>query len=154
VHCDIKPDNFLINDSDVIKLIDFSIARKAAKGFFGKMFGGQKAVRGTRSYMSPEQIRGKPVDERSDMYSFGCVLYELLTGKLPYTGTNPNELLSKHLTAAIPNVQVHNNNVTDDMADLLRRTMAKEPGGRPASMSDLMRLMGAIRIFRSTPKRE
>ena len=76
------------------------------------MFGGQKTIRGTRSYMSPEQIRGKPIDDRGDIYSFGCVVYELLTGKLPFTAATPNELLSKHLTAPIPNVQVNNNNVT------------------------------------------
>jgi serine/threonine protein kinase len=91
VHCDVKPDNFLINEADEIKLIDFSIARKAATGFFAKMFGGQKTIRGTRSYMCPEQIRGKPIDQRGDIYSFGCVLYEVLTSKPPFTAINPNE---------------------------------------------------------------
>lgn len=153
VHCDVKPDNFLINDDDAIKLIDFTIARKSASGFFAKMFGAQKTIRGTRSYMSPEQIRGKAVDHRADVYSFGCMLYELLTGKLPYTGVNPNELLSKHLTAAIPNVQVYNNNVTDDMADLLRRMMAKEPDGRPKTMVDVLKMAKAIRVFRTAPRR-
>jgi serine/threonine protein kinase len=153
VHCDVKPDNFLINESDTIKLIDFSIARKSATGFFGKLFGAQKTIRGTRSYMSPEQIRGKPIDDRGDIYSFGCVLYELLTGKLPFTAATPNELLNKHLTAAIPNVQVHNSNVTDDMADLLRRMMAKEPKDRPASMNDVLKQMKAVRVFKTAPKR-
>lgn len=153
VHCDVKPDNFLINESDAIKLIDFTIARKSATGLMAKLFGGQKVIRGTRSYMSPEQIRGKPIDDRGDVYSYACLLYELLTGKLPYTGTSPNELLSKHLTAPIPNVQVHNNNVTDDMSDLLRRAMAKEPAGRPKAMSEFLNQMKAIRIFRNAPKR-
>jgi hypothetical protein len=62
--------------------------------------------------------------------------------------------LTKHLSAVIPNVQVHNNNVTDDMAGVLRTTMAKLPDERPKSMSDLTKLMGAMRIFRTTPKRE
>jgi eukaryotic-like serine/threonine-protein kinase len=153
VHCDVKPDNFLINETDDIKLIDFTIARKSAKGFFAKMFGGQKTIRGTRSYMSPEQIRGKPIDDRGDIYSFGCLLFELLTGKLPYTGVNPNELLNKHLTAAIPNVQVYNNNVTDEMAALLRETMAKEPASRPKTMGDVLKQLKATRIFRTAPKR-
>lgn len=153
VHCDVKPDNFLINESDEIKLIDFTIARKAATGFFAKMFGSQKTIRGTRSYMSPEQIRGKPIDERGDIYSFGCLLFELLTGKLPFTGVNPNELLNKHLTAPIPNVQVYNNNVTDDMSDLLRKMMAKEPKDRPKTMSDVLKVMKAMRTFRLAPRR-
>jgi serine/threonine protein kinase len=153
VHCDVKPDNFLINETDEIKLIDFTIARKSATGFFAKMFGGQKTIRGTRSYMSPEQIRGKPIDDRGDIYSFGCLLYELLTGKLPFTGANPNELLNKHLTAPVPNVQVYNNNVTDDMADLLRRLMTKEPAGRPATMNDVLKQLKAIRVFKTAPRR-
>ena len=153
VHCDVKPDNFLINEADAVKLIDFSIARKAATGFFAKMFGGQKVIRGTRSYMCPEQIRGKPIDERGDIYSFGCVLYELLTGKLPFTAGNPNELLSKHLSAPIPNVQVNNSNVSDNMSDLLRRTMAKQPQDRPKTMKDVVKNLESIRVFRTTPKR-
>lgn len=153
VHCDVKPDNFLINDTDEIKLIDFSIARKAAKGFFAKMFGGQKTIRGTRSYMCPEQIRGKPIDQRGDLYSFGCVLFELLTSKLPFTANNPNELLSKHLTAPVPNVQVFNNNVSDNMADLLRRLMGKKPDDRPKTMKDVLKTLETTRVFRTTPKR-
>lgn len=153
VHCDVKPDNFLLNDDNVVKLIDFTIARKSATGFFARMFGGQKVIRGTRSYMSPEQIRGTPIDERGDIYSFGCMLYEILCGKVPYTAINPNELLTKHLSAAIPNVQVHNNNVTDEMSELIRGMMAKEPKQRPKSMNDVGKQLQSLRIFRNPPRR-
>lgn len=152
VHCDIKPDNFLWNEAGVIKLIDFTIARKAATGFFGRLFGGQKVIRGTRSYMSPEQIRGQPVDQTSDIYSFGCLLYELLTGKVPYTANSPNELLTKHLTAPIPTVQVHNDNVTPEMADLLRKMMSKEPKERLKSMVDVLQALKSIRVFKFAPR--
>ena len=152
VHCDVKPDNFLLNEENEIRLIDLSIAKRAATGFFAKMFGGQKTVRGTRNYMSPEQIRGKPMDCRADIYSFGCMIFELLAGKAPYTANSPNELLSKHLTAPIPTVQVHNNDVTPEMNEFLRTLMAKEPEKRPKSMADVLATLKSIRIFRTPPK--
>ena len=79
-HRDVKPDNYLVGDNNEVRLIDFTIARKIPKGL-GKMFGGKAPVQGTYSYMSPEQIRGKEVDARADIYSFGCMVYELMTGK-------------------------------------------------------------------------
>lgn len=152
VHCDVKPDNFLLNDDNQVKLIDLSIAKRAATGFFARMFGGQKIIRGTRSYMSPEQIRGKPMDTRADIYSFGCMIYELLAGKAPYTANSPNELLTKHLTAPIPTVQVHNDNVTPEMNEFLRTLMAKEVEKRPKTMGDVLQTFKALRIFRSPPR--
>lgn len=152
VHSDIKPDNFLLNEENQIKLIDLSIAKKSATGFFAKMFGGQKIVRGTRSYMSPEQIRGKPMDARADIYSFGCLTFEVLAGKLPYTANSPNELLSKHLSAPVPTVLVHNNDVTPEMNDFLRTMMAKEPEKRPKSMVEVLKTLKTMRIFKTLPK--
>ncbi len=78
VHCDVKPDNFLLNEKGGIKLIDFTISQKAATGMLSRLFGKQKVIRGTRSYMSPEQIRGQPLDGRADIYSLGCLYFELL----------------------------------------------------------------------------
>lgn len=151
IHCDIKPDNILVSNEGKVKLIDFTIAVKERKGL-ARLFGGSK-VQGTRSYMSPEQIRGKNLDPRSDLYSFGCVLFELLCGKAPYTGSTPNELLEKHLRAPIPNVQAQNNNVTPEMANLLKRTMAKAPHERPDSMWEFLREFRATRLFKRAPKR-
>ena len=100
IHRDIKPDNFLVNEEGDVKLIDFALAARERKGL-GKLFGRTK-VQGTRSYMAPEQIRGKGLDARTDIYSFGCMLYELVSGRLPFTGVSPEELLRKHLYAPIP----------------------------------------------------
>jgi serine/threonine protein kinase len=104
--------------------------------------------------MAPEQIRNEPLDARADVYSLGCVFYELLSGKVPYTGTSPNDLLNKHLRAPIPSVLVHNNNVTDPMNELLQRMMAKEPGERPAGMGDVLILLASIRAFKQAPRLE
>ncbi|MEZ6089106.1 MAG: serine/threonine-protein kinase [Pirellulaceae bacterium] len=100
LHCDVKPDNFLVSPEGVVKLIDFQISQKKKTGL-SKLFG-SKVIQGTRSYMAPEQIRGKNMDERTDVYSYGCVLFEAATGKPPFTGETPDDLLNKHLSAPIP----------------------------------------------------
>jgi serine/threonine protein kinase len=134
IHRDIKPDNYLINDKGVVKLIDFAIAEQK-KGFFGRLFGGSKQISGTRSYMSPEQIRGEALDERSDIYSFGCMAYELATAKFPFTGSNTNELLNKHLKSTAPPMEQHNKNVTPGFSALMKKMLAKKPSDRPANMN-------------------
>ena len=125
-----------------VKLIDFALAQRIRTGL-SRLFGGRSKVQGTRSYMAPEQIRGKALDGRADVYSFGCMLYELLSGKLPFTGISPEELLRKHLTAAIPVLMSANKNVTPDFSDLVGQMMAKDPqrpaaehGGVPALSPD------------------
>ncbi|MBP85856.1 MAG: protein kinase [Planctomycetaceae bacterium] len=152
VHCDVKPDNFLLNEDGEIKLIDFTIARKAAKGMLGRMFGKAKVIRGTRSYMSPEQIRGQPVDGRSDIYALGCVYYELLTGKPPYVGDNPNDLLQRHLTAGIPSAIVYNEDVTSEMNDLIRRMLSKKAENRPQRMIDVVKELKSLKPLKVLPK--
>jgi eukaryotic-like serine/threonine-protein kinase len=152
VHCDLKPDNFLVSRDGEVKLIDFTISQKIKTGLAKLFGGGSKAISGTRSYMSPEQIRGKRLDQRSDIYSFGCVMFELVTGKLPYTGSSPNELLNKHISAAIPSPLVANDNVTVEYAALVRKMMAKNPDDRPTSMWDLLKTLRVTKIFKTPPR--
>ena len=152
VHRDIKPDNFLVAEDGHVKLIDFALAQRIKTGL-SRLFGGRTKVQGTRSYMAPEQIRGKALDARTDIYSFGCLLYELLTGKLPFTGISPEDLLRKHLTAAVPSVMSGNKNVTPDFNDLVAQMMAKDPAQRPQSMDEFLRHFHAIRVFRTFPSR-
>lgn len=152
IHRDIKPDNFLVSRTGETKLIDFTIAERKKKGL-GKMFHrAAKTVQGTRSYMSPEQIQGKICDERSDVYSFGCVLFEAVTGKPPYTGQTPNDLLTKHLNASIPSPIVHNDNVTPEFAALVKKMMAKKPDQRPPSMYEFRKEYRALQVFKKRPK--
>ncbi len=151
IHRDIKPDNFLVSREGETKLIDFQIATKKKTGL-AKLFSSGGAVQGTRSYMSPEQIRGKHCDERADIYSFGCVLYEAVTAKPPYTGATPNELLTKHLRANIPSPLVINDNVTPEFAAMVRRMMAKDPEQRPSSMYKFLKEFKTIKLFKRRPK--
>lgn len=152
VHCDIKPDNFLVSRDGEVKLIDFTISQKMKTGFAKWFAGKPKTIAGTRSYMSPEQIRGAALDQRSDIYSFGCVLFELVTGKPPYTGSTPNELLSKHLSAPIPSPIVANDNVTQDYANVIKSAMAKKPQDRPESMWELLKTLRVTKIFKKQPR--
>lgn len=152
VHRDIKPDNFLVSEEGVTKLIDFAISIKQKSGLASMFSFGKKAVQGTRSYMSPEQIRNQNLDARADVYSYGCVLFELLSGKAPFTGTNADELLNKHLTGPIPSPQVYNDNVTPEFANLIKRMMAKRKEERPSSMWDFLKEFRSLRPYKVLPK--
>lgn len=152
VHRDIKPDNFLVNEENEVRLIDFNLTRKIKSGL-GKIFGNKMPVQGTHSYMSPEQIRGQACDERSDIYSFGCMVYELITGKLPFTATSPQELLNKHLKTKPSQLQVVHPGVHADFANLVHRMLAKEPKDRPDSLKEFIRDLKAGRVFQVKPKK-
>lgn len=152
VHCDIKPDNFLVSRDGDVKLIDFTISQKMKTGFAKWFSGKPKNISGTRSYMSPEQIRGGSLDQRSDIYSFGCVLYELVTGKPPFTGSTPNELLSKHISSPVPSPLVANDNVTAEYAAVIRSAMAKKPEDRPGTMWELLKTLRVTKVFKKPPR--
>ncbi len=152
VHRDIKADNFLVDEENHIRLIDFNLTRKIKRGL-GKLLSNKMPVQGTYSYMAPEQIRGFAVDERADIYSFGCMVYELIAGKLPFTATSPTELLNKHLKTKPAHISVLNKNVHADFADLLTRMLAKEPKDRPDSLKDFIRTLKAGRVFQIKPRK-
>lgn len=148
VHRDIKPDNFLISDEGDVKLIDFALARRRPGKLAWLFSRKSKVLQGTRSYMSPEQIRGKPMDERADLYSLGCTLFELACGRPPFTGSSTNELLNRHLRTSPPGLQAMNRNVTPEFADLIRRMLAKKPQSRPPTAIDVLKELTTIAIFR------
>lgn len=151
VHRDVKPDNFLVNrETSEVKLIDFALAQRQKKGL-ARLLAGRSKIQGTRSYMSPEQIRGQALDERADIYSFGCMTYELLGGKPPYTGVSTNDLLTKHLRAPVPPIQASNRNVTDEFSNLMRLMLAKKAEERPQSMDDVLSQMNVIKVFKTPP---
>src|SRR5580692_2374766 len=95
VHRDLKPENIMIGKDDRIKLIDFGIAAKA--GARRLTFGKLSQVAGTADYISPEQVKGKRGDARSDLYALGIMLYEMLSGKMPFCGSNPLTVMNARL---------------------------------------------------------
>lgn len=156
VHCDVKSDNFLADEQGNVKLIDFSIGVKlrTKKGGLGSLLAGRpKVIRGTRSYMAPEQIRRQHPDERSDVYGFGCLIFELLSGKTPYSANSPDELLTKHLKAPIPSLEAHSG-ASKDFSNLVKLMLAKKPDDRIQNLTEFLQVFESTQIFRSGQRPE
>ncbi|NCY01604.1 MAG: serine/threonine protein kinase [Planctomycetia bacterium] len=146
VHRDVKPDNVLASADGEAKLIDLAIAARRA-GFLRRLLGGKGQAQGSPSYIAPEQIRGRPVDARSDIYSLGCTLFELLAGMPPFSASTTEDLLQKHLTAPPPAVEAFNRNATASVSRLIRQMLAKRPSDRPPSMKAVVQQIGAIKFL-------
>ena len=146
IHRDLKPENVLAAADGEVKLIDLAIAARKS-GILRRLLGGRKKPQGSPSYIAPEQIRGLPVDPRSDIYSLGCVLFELLAGMPPYTASTTEDVLHKHLSATPPSVEAFNRNATTSVSKLIRQMLAKKPADRPASMKEVVQHVGAIKFL-------
>jgi predicted Ser/Thr protein kinase len=126
IHRDIKPSNILVRSDGAVKVTDFGIAKIIGQSRLTST--GQ--TMGTVRYMSPEQVRGKPVDARSDLYSLGVTLYEGLAGQTPYDGENQFDIMQKHLTGKVPPLASHGAEVPASVEKVLLRAMEKEPKHR------------------------
>ena len=136
VHRDIKPENILISQGHVL-VADFGVARAVQVGDDG-VSTSHGVVIGTPEYMSPEQATGhEAIDGRSDVYALGCVLYEMLGGAPPYTGTTPQEVMAGHLERAVPSVRRLNRTVPAALDRVIARAIAKRPSDRYASAREL-----------------
>ena len=135
IHRDLKPENILIDDADNIKLIDFGLASLA--GARRLTFGKLSQIMGTPDYISPEQVRGKRGDARSDIYALGVILYEALTGSMPFPGDNPFAIMNLRLfEPPVPPCEVQIRISTPALQDILYRALEREPAKRYASASD------------------
>ena len=147
VHRDIKPDNILIDHkTGVVLVTDFGIAKaaQAAKAGRGPLTT-EGTVIGTPQYMSPEQAAGDPVDGRSDIYSLGVVLYQMLVGEPPFDGESSASVLAKQLTVPPPALRRVRGDVPPELADIVGRTLEKDPARRFQSAADLSHaLVGAL----------
>ena len=141
VHRDVKPQNVLLTASGEAKVSDFGIARAASS----KTMTQTNSVLGTLAYMSPEQLRGERVGPASDLYSLGVVLYEMLTGELPYQGDDPIATAMKRLDEPPPNPREVNPAVTEDLDALVVKLLAKAPEDRYASAASLSQDLRRVR---------
>ncbi len=133
VHRDVKPQNVLLNGKGEAKVTDFGIAR-ALEANEGETQTG--TVLGTCDYISPEQAQGRRVDEHTDVYSLGIVLYELLTGEVPFSGDNFVAVAMQHINTAPPPVSLKRPDVPRRVDAAVERALAKDPEQRFATMSD------------------
>src|ERR687885_1906693 len=133
VHRDIKPHNVLVDGEGRAKVTDFGIARAGAASQVTEA----GSIVGTAQYLSPEQARGGAIDQRSDLYSVGIVLYELLTGSVPFTGDSPVEIAMKHLSKVPDPPSRRRPDVPRDLDLVVMRALAKDPEERYQSADEM-----------------
>jgi serine/threonine protein kinase/beta-lactam-binding protein with PASTA domain len=146
LHRDVKPANVLVTKDDVVKISDFGIARAVTTQTMSMTQPGM--VMGSVFYISPEQAQGHDLHESSDLYSLGIVLYQMLTGKLPYTGESPVTIALKHVSSPVPAVDADDLTVSPALAAIVRKLMQKDPLARFASATAVAK---ALREAREHP---
>jgi len=144
VHRDVKPDNVLLDKSGYVMVTDFGIAKAAqaaAAGADGSPLTTEGMIIGTPQYMSPEQAAGDAVDGRSDIYSLGIVLYQMLVGNPPFDGPSSASILAKQLTQPPPPIRRERPDVSEELAVVLERMLAKNPGKRFQTAAEVSRAL-------------
>ncbi len=131
VHRDLKPENIMVGEGDSIKLIDFGIS--AGEGMRRLTFSRLSNAMGTPDYIPPEQIKRKRADGRSDVYSLGVILHEMLTGKTPFDGPNPFAVMNDRLVNDPPSARETDPEISAQMQEILYRAMERDPENRYAS---------------------
>ena len=131
-HRDVKPDNIMVSASGVVKVMDFGIARIVESDLTKT-----GSVMGTPAYMSPEQVEGRKIDARSDIFSLGVILYELLTGKKPFTGETMSSMMFAIMKADFPQASTVDAKVHTTWDEILRKALAKEREDRYATAREL-----------------
>jgi serine/threonine-protein kinase len=135
IHRDLKPANILINDEGLLKIVDFGVAAAATSGDTQLTKTGY--VIGSPKYMAPEQILGKKVDHRADIYSVGVILYEMLTGTPPYTKGDHMAVMYQHVQGKAKPCEEVNRDIPPALAAIVRKAMEVDKLKRYASMDEL-----------------
>jgi len=134
VHRDLKPENIMVDSNDDIKLIDFGIAGDSAARRL--TYANFTATLGTADYISPEQVKGKRGDGRSDVYAMGIILYEMLTGRQPFTGSSPLEVMNDRLLNYPTPPSVVDPSISPQLQEVLYRALERDPKNRYARAKD------------------
>jgi serine/threonine protein kinase len=136
VHRDLKPENVMVDDNDAIKLIDFGIAMKedARRLTFVNL----SAALGTPDYISPEQVKGQRGDQRSDIYALGIMLYEMLTGRVPFVGPNPLAAMNERVLMDPPPPRELNGEISPELEEILYRALERDPRHRYATAHEMI----------------
>ncbi|MGD8394838.1 MAG: tetratricopeptide repeat protein [Candidatus Eiseniibacteriota bacterium] len=150
VHRDLKPANIKITPGGLVKVLDFGIATMALAGGPEQAKGEQQGVIGTPGYMSPEQFDGKSVDHLSDVWAFGCVLYECLTGVRAFEGRNLFETMFRTMERD-PDWSALPHDLPEALTSLLERCLAKQPAHRPESVAEVRLQIDELLVSRAGP---
>lgn len=138
VHADVKPQNILLTSNDTVKITDFGIAQALS---ITQPQDKPKVVWGSPHYFSPEQASGEVPTPASDVYAIGIVLFEMLTGQLPYNGSDQNELAMAHIREQVPHVHDLNKNVPSNLDWVINKVMSKDPSARYRTADQLGRIL-------------
>ncbi len=145
VHRDMKPENVLVAPDGRTKVIDFALTEKIG-GW--RSFGlGRRKIAGTRPYIAPETIDRKAPDIRTDIYSLGITIYEMLTGRPPFLSDDRDELLRKHLSEQPTSMRAHRKEVSVKMDELVLHMLSKKPKQRPENIEQVIRRMKGLKVF-------
>jgi len=137
VHRDLKPENVMVDDWNRIKLIDFGIAMKEDARRL--TFAGPSPLLGTPDYISPEQVKGQHGDQRSDIYAVGAMLYEMLTGQPPFTGSNPLAVMNERILHDPKPASKLNPEISPQLQEILNRALERDPRHRYATAAEMAR---------------
>jgi serine/threonine-protein kinase len=138
VHADVKPQNILITGNDTVKVTDFGIAQALSQTQSQER---QSVVWGSPHYFAPEQATGEPPNTSSDVYAIGIVMFEMLTGKLPYSGSDQQELALAHIREEVPHVMTINPSIPIHLDRIVHKVMSKEPSQRYRTADQLGRIL-------------
>ncbi len=144
VHRDLKPANILINDEDIVKIVDFGLAAAASKSDSRLTKSG--ILVGTPTYMAPEQVRGRTIDSRTDIYTLGIIMYELFSGQAPYTGEESMAILFKHVEGKAKLPCEINPEIPKSLEAIITKAMAVDPEQRFQTFDELRAALEAVAI--------